>query len=282
MLIRWRRTGLTTCVMLPESSRPPPAKNKAMINPVIEVQNMSFSFNRQMVLREVNLIVPRGDFLVIIGPNGGGKTTLLKLILGLLEPDCGEVRVFGRPAGKEVQRIGYVPQNVHVNKTFPVSVLDVVLMGRLRRAGNWSHHTGQDRLAAQAALEQMQVWKYRNRRIGELSGGQLQRVFIARALVSGPELLFLDEAMASIDAHSRGDFYEVLKELNKTMTIVVVSHDLMIISSHAKSVACINRELYHHDSGEVTREMLDFAYHCPVDLVAHGLPHRVLSQHEDD
>jgi zinc transport system ATP-binding protein len=253
-----------------------------MIKPLIEVHNVTFSFNGQPVLRQVNLTVPQGDFLVIIGPNGGGKTTLLKLMLGLLKPDSGEVIVFGRPAGKEVRRIGYVPQNVHVNKTFPVSVLDVVLMGRLRTAGGWSHHTRQDKLAAQAALEQMQIWEYRNRKIGEISGGQLQRVFIARALVSGPELLLLDEAMASIDAHSRGDFYEVLKGLNKTITIVCVSHDLMIVSSHAKSVACINQDLYYHDSGEITKEMLDFAYHCPVDLVAHGLPHRVLSRHEDD
>jgi zinc transport system ATP-binding protein len=127
----------------------------------------------------------------------------------------------------------------------------------------------------------MGVWEYRDRKIGELSGGQLQRVFIARSLVSGPEALFLDEAMASIDAHSRGEFYDALKELNRTVTIVAVSHDLMILSSHVKSVACMNRDLHYHDSGEITQEMLDMAYHCPVDLVAHGIPHRVLSRHED-
>lgn len=249
---------------------------------IIEVRDVWFAFNGQPVLCDVNLTVPRGDFLVIIGPNGGGKTTLLRLMLGLIQPDRGTVNVFGLPPGKVAHRIGYVPQNVHVNKTFPISVLDVVLMGCMRTGKGRSRHTPHDRMAAQAALEQMQVWQYRDQRIGELSGGQLQRVFIARALVSAPEVLFLDEAMASIDTHSRGTFYEALKELNRTVTIVAVSHDLMILSPHVKSVACVNRELHHHDSGELTQEMLDQAYHCPVDLVAHGVPHRVLSMHEED
>lgn len=246
---------------------------------IIEVRDVWFSFNGQPVLRKASLQVPRGDFLVIIGPNGGGKTTLLKLILGLLEPDQGTVRLFGRTPAEVAHRVGYVPQNVHVNKTFPVCVLDVVLMGLLRKGTGWSHHSRQDCSAAQAALERMRVWEHRGKRIGELSGGEMQRVFIARALVSGPELLFLDEAMASIDAQSRGEFYDTLKELNRTVTIVAISHDLMILSSHVKSVACVNRELYHHHSGEITQEMIDLAYHCPVDLVAHGVPHRVLSRH---
>ena len=127
----------------------------------------------------------------------------------------------------------------------------------------------------------MGIWEHRAKRIGELSGGELQRAFIARALVSAPEVLFLDEAMASIDAQSRGEFYDALKELNRTVTIVAVSHDMMILSSHVKSVACVNRELYHHDSGEITQEMVDRVYQCPVDLVAHGIPHRVLSSHGD-
>jgi len=252
-----------------------------MSEPIIQMQNVWFSFNGQPVLREVNLHVPRGDFLVVIGPNGGGKTTLIKLMLGLLCPTRGTVALFGEPPQRVSHRIGYVPQNVHINKEFPVSVLDVVLMGLLRTGRRWSRHTRQDRVAAQQALEQMRLWGCRDRRIGELSGGQLQRVFIARALVSGPEVLFLDEAMASIDAQSRGEFYDILKELNRTVTIVAVSHDMMILSRQVKSVACVNSELYHHDSGEITQEMLDAAYHCPVDLVAHGLPHRVFGPHAD-
>jgi zinc transport system ATP-binding protein len=253
-----------------------------MVEPIIDVSRVWFSFNGQPVLQDVDLRVPPGDYLVVIGPNGGGKTTLLKLMLGLLEPTRGTVRVFGQPPRKAAHRIGYVPQDVHINKTFPVSVLDVVLMGRLRSGqGRW-RHSRQDRLAAQAALEQLGVWVYRDRRIGELSGGQLQRVFIARALVSAPEVLFLDESAASIDAQSRGEFYEALTELNRTVTIVAVSHDMMILSSHVKSVACVNRDLHHHDSGEITQEMLDATYRCPVDLVAHGVPHRVLCRHEGE
>ena len=182
-----------------------------MPEPIIQMRDVWFSFNGQPVLRKVNLHVPRGDFLVVIGPNGGGKTTLLKLMLGLLYPTRGTVAVFGEPPHRVSHRIGYVPQNVHINKDFPVSVLDVVLMGRLRTGRGWSRHTRQDRVAAQQALEQMQLWGCRDRRIGKLSGGQLQRVFIARALVSGPEVLFLDEAMASIDAQGRGEFYDILK-----------------------------------------------------------------------
>jgi zinc transport system ATP-binding protein len=253
-----------------------------MAEPIVEIIDLWFSFNGQPVLQAVNLTISRGDYLVIFGPNGGGKTVLLKLMLGLLKPSRGTIRVFGEPPGKAAHRIGYVPQNVHVNKDFPVSALDVVLMGRLRHGRGWSGFSRIDRTAAREALEIMKVWDIRAHRIGELSGGQLQRVFIARALVGEPECLFLDEPMASIDTYSRGEFYELLKELNKRVTIVTVSHDLMVLSSHVKSVACVNRELHYHDSGEMTQEMLDQVYHCPVDLVAHGMPHRVLLRHEHE
>lgn len=252
-----------------------------MNEPVIEISNLQFAFSGQPVLEDVNVSIRRGEFLAIIGPNGGGKTTLLKLMLGLLNPDRGKISIFGQPPRKVTHRIGYVPQNVHINKDFPITVLDVVLMGRLGAVKGRPGYSKADGRAARAVLEQLTMWEFHDRRIGNLSGGQLQRVFIARALVADPEILFMDEATASIDAQGRSNLYHLMQELNQSKTIAVVSHDLMVLSSYVKSVACVNRNLLYHEAAEVTTEMLDMAYHCPVDLVAHGLPHRVLCQHED-
>jgi zinc transport system ATP-binding protein len=240
------------------------------------------------VLTDVNLRVEKGAFLAMIGPNGGGKTTLLKLMLGLLSPDTGSVRVFGKPPREVSHRIGYVPQDVHINQRFPISALDVVLMGKLRPGRGWTRHSRRDRIAAQEALEKMEVGAYSRRRIGELSGGQLQRVFVARALITESELLFLDEPTASIDTKGQRGFYQLLKRLNESITIIIVSHDLMVLSGYVKSVACVNQHLHYHDQAEVTGKMLETMYSCsveevcPVELIAHGVPHRVLKAHEDD
>lgn len=255
---------------------------------IIEIQNLNFSYNSQPVLKDVNLTVNQGDFVAMIGPNGGGKTTLLKLMLGLLHADSGAVRIFNKPPQDVSYRIGYVPQDVHINKNFPVSALDVVLMGTLKPGRGWSRHSQQDRLAAINALEQVEMKKFRDHRIGELSGGQKQRVFVARALVTDPELLFLDEPTASIDTKGQNEFYSLLKELNKTITIIIVSHDLMVISGTIKSVICVNQSLHYHGHAELTREMIEMMYDCtadetcPVELIAHGLPHRVLHKHEHE
>ena len=252
-----------------------------MDSPIIEIRDLWFSFSGQPVLKEVNFTIHPGDFLAIIGPNGGGKTTLLKLMLGLLEPDRGTISVLGHPPKEAAPRIGYVPQEVGVNKGFPISVLHVVLMGRMRSGGGWRCFSRADRMVAQKALERVEMWEYHKHRMEELSGGQRQRVFMARALVAEPEILFLDEPTASVDTKGQTDFYDFLKELNETVTIVVVSHDLSIVSSYVKSVACVNQQLIFHDAPEITGEMLEMAYHCPVELIAHGLPHRVLRAHKD-
>lgn len=252
-----------------------------MDTPIIEVADLWFARNGQTVLKNVNLRIYPGDFLAVLGPNGGGKTTLLKLILGLLAPSRGVIRVFGQPPRQAAHHIGYVPQNIHINQSFPVSVMDVVLMGRRGAGRGRFRKTQKDRDIARNALQQLQMWPLRDRRIGDLSGGQLQRVFIARALTTQPRVLFLDEPTASVDAQGQYDLYRLLKDLNRTVTIVVVSHDLMVLSSYVKSVACVNQELLYHAAAEVTGQMLDMAYQCPVDLVAHGLPHRVLSRHEE-
>ena len=259
-----------------------------MSDNIIEIQNLNFSYHSQPVLREVNLTVNRGDFVAMIGPNGGGKTTLLKLMLGLLKAESGAVRIFSKPPQDISHRIGYVPQDVHINKDFPISAVDVVLMGKLKPGRGWSRPSQQDRLAAIEALDQVDMKKYRDQRIGELSGGQKQRVFVARALVTNPELLFLDEPTASIDTRGQNEFYSLLKELNETITIIVVSHDLMVISGSIKSVICVNQRLHYHGHAELTGEMIEMMYDCtadetcPVELIAHGLPHRVLHKHEHE
>lgn len=249
-----------------------------MSAPIVEIKDLSFSFNDHMVLEGVNLAVPEKGFVAMIGPNGGGKSTLLKLMLGLLDSYQGTIHIFGEHPRQSAHRIGYVPQEIGINMSFPISVTDVVLMGRLKPGRRYSQA---DKTAAQKVLDQLEMWEFRNHRIGELSGGQRQRVFIARALVNDPELLLLDEPTASVDSKHQADFYSLLKDLNKSSAILVVSHDIMVISGYVKSVACVNRNVHYHDAAEITEEMADM-YCCPVELVTHGtLPHRVLRKHED-
>jgi zinc transport system ATP-binding protein len=258
-----------------------------MTAPLVEVQDVRFAYNGQPALLEVNLTVQPGDFMAMIGPNGGGKTTLLKLMLGLLEPQAGRVRLQGRPPREMSHRVGYMPQDVHVNTRFPVSALDVVLMGTLTPERMRIRYTRKDREAARRALARLGMEGYAGHRLGELSGGQRQRIFLSRALVTDPRILFLDEPTASIDTPGQADFYRLLKELNERVTIIIVSHDLMVISRYVKSVACVNRRLHLHHQPELTGEMLHMMYPCkadevcPVELVAHGLPHRVFPPHED-
>jgi zinc transport system ATP-binding protein len=255
---------------------------------IIETHNLNFSYNGQPVIRDVNLKIQSGDFMAMIGPNGGGKTTLLKLMLGLLKADSGSIRIFGKPPKEVSYRIGYVPQDIHTSQNFPISSSDVVLMGKLKPGRGWSRHAKEDRMDALQALERVGIGKYGNRRIGELSVGQKQRVFIARALVTDPDILFLDEPTASIDTKGQNEFYAILKELNPKITIIVVSHDLMVISKYVKSVACVNQRLHYHGHAELTGEMIEMMYDCkieetcPVELIAHGLPHRVLHKHNSD
>lgn len=254
---------------------------------IVDIKNVWFAYNGLTVLEGVSLDIRQGDFIAMIGPNGGGKTTLLKLILGLLKPAKGSIRVLGDTTEKASHHIGYVPQDVHINRSFPITAMDIVLMGKLEPDRRWTKNSAQDRLEALNALKRMEIEAFANRKIGELSGGQRQRVFIARALVSQPRLLLLDEPTASIDAKGQAEFYSLLKTLNKDIPILVVSHDLVAISTYVKSVACVNKRLHYHNQAEITSEMLEEMYPCtdeevcPVELIAHGLPHRVLKHHRD-
>lgn len=248
----------------------------------IEFENVWFSYERSTILQEVDLSLEQGEFLGIIGPNGGGKTTLLKLMLGILRPDRGRILILGQAPHDASHRVGYVPQGIDSNRSFPISVLDVALMGRMSTSRIGRRYSGEDRKKVRDVLEKVGMWDHRNRPIGKLSGGQRQRVFIARALATDPEILFLDEPTASVDSEFQTDLYDFLKALNKEVTIVVISHDIGIISSHMKSIACVNKYFIFHSGAQITQEMLDMAYQCPVDLIAHGLPHRVLHTHEED
>ncbi len=252
-----------------------------MADPIISVENLSFYYNHQAILQDVAFSVQEKEFLALIGPNGGGKTTLIKLLLGLLKPGTGKIRIYGDPPEKAVHRIGYVPQDVAFNKAFPISVFDVVLMGRLRFHGR-ARLSKSDKTAAREALAEMEMLEYQNRRIDALSGGQRERVFIARALATDPDILFLDEPTASLDNTGRTELYAILKEINKSKTIVLVTHDMMVLSSYVSSVACVNQSVHYHGTAEITEGMIESGYHCPVELIAHGIPHRILQSHESE
>lgn len=255
----------------------------------ISFKNVSFGYGHHKVLDEVSFEILHGDYLAVIGPNGGGKTTLLKLLLGLFEPQQGSIEILGLPPGKHGGRIGYMPQYTTVSSSFPISVRDAVLMGKVSPGikgvfgigfGNGS---GKD---VEKALERVGMLEHINRPVSDLSGGQKQRVFIARAIVDNPKILLLDEPAASVDQAGKSGLYCLLKELNQKMTIVMVSHDISVLGQGVKSVACVNRKVHLHDQPKLTRELLSEAYGetlkgtCPIELVTHGeLPHRVLEFH---
>ncbi|WP_028320280.1 metal ABC transporter ATP-binding protein [Desulfatiglans anilini] len=249
--------------------------------PAIEVEHLWFAFDERPIIQDVNFRLEQGDFLGILGPNGGGKTTLLKLLLGLLKPDKGTIRILGQEPNDARHRVGYVPQHTDFNISFPISALELALMGRLSQARIGRRYSREDRGKVEEALKRVGMWEERATPIGHLSGGQRQRVFIARALATDPKILFLDEPTSSVDAEFQVDLYDFLRDLNRSVTIVVITHDIGVISRHVKSVACINRKMIFHGEGQITTEMLNMAYHCPVDLIAHGIPHRVLPKHEE-
>lgn len=252
---------------------------------LLELEHISAGYNGRMVLKNVDFVVHEKDFIGIIGANGSGKTTLLKVILGLIRPLRGHVRFFfqDREQSENRRHIGYLPQVSRFDAQFPICVQDVVVSGLTCPAGSRSlcrRLTKEDKQKVNDLMERMGVLQLKKRPIGELSGGQMQRVFLARALISSPRLLLLDEPNTFVDKGFEVNFFEILDELNKEIAIVLVSHDLGMISSHVKSIACVNQGLYYHDSNEITQELLD-NYGCPIDLITHGdLPHRVLRDHE--
>jgi len=248
---------------------------------VIRVKDVWVSYHGIHALEGVSLTVREKDFLGIIGPNGGGKTTLLRVILGLVKPERGHVEIMGHPPEEGRRFIGYVPQSVQLDQFFPIRVWDVVMMGRLGKRSLFKGYDQHDKEMTASCLQKVEMEDLKDRRMGELSWGQRQRVLIARALAHEPQILLLDEPTASLDTRFEVSLYELLKELNKEVTIVMVSHDIGVISAYVKTIACLNRRLIYHHSKEITPQMLQEAYQCPVDLIAHGLPHRVLEEHRE-
>lgn len=246
---------------------------------VISIQHLWAGYEHESVLEDVSLTVYNLDFVGLIGPNGGGKTTLIKVLLGLLPPTRGAVRIVGSSVQEGRRHIGYVPQLVQFDRSFPITVWDVVRMGRLGRRRLLKRYTaGDDEIVAEA-LRDVDMLDFRDRPLAELSGGQQQRVYIARALATEPKILLLDEPTSSVDSQVSTSIYELLAQLNEHTTIIMISHDMNVISSYVKSVGCLNRRLFYHREKQLTAAMLEEAYQCPVDLIAHGVPHRVLADH---
>jgi len=248
---------------------------------IVTVEKLNFSYGKVQVLTDVDMSIHRGEFLAVIGPNGGGKSTLIKILLGILKPDSGKVRIFGHKPGA-VQKLGYVPQDVSAGRGFPVTVREVAMMGRM--LSNGGSAVSSDKVFVDSILDKLSLLKVANNRMDDLSGGQRQRVLMARALAIEPEIIFLDEPASNVDMQGQIRIFDLLAELNKNMTVVVVSHDLTIIPKYATSVACVSGSVHKHDEAEVTEEMIHESYGavegCPVELVAHGHPHRVLKEHD--
>lgn len=245
---------------------------------VIEVKNLCVDYGNTRVLSNINLDVYDRDYLAIMGPNGGGKSTLLKTILGLIEPSEGYVKLFNETPAKNKGKIGFIPQFANMDKRFPISVHEAVMMGALKyELKPFFRYSTKQKDSALRQLQRVGIEDLKDRKLCELSGGEFQKLLIARALMVHPKILLLDEPTASVDPNARQKIYSLLSNLNKKVTIVMVTHDLNAISRNVKSIACLDNMLIYHGGPELSKKTVEKVYGCPVDLIAHGVPHRVLS-----
>lgn len=245
-----------------------------MTTPLIEIRNMDVAYQKTHALTNVSFSVYEHDFIGIIGPNGGGKTSLIKAILGLQKPLRGTVKL-----ALDRSEIGYLPQGYQVDESFPISVMEVIASG-LEHGMKMGFGNARSRhQKVETAMEKVGIGALRSRSIGSLSGGEFQRTMLARAIISSPRLLVLDEPDTHVDNQFETELYSLLKDLNRNITILLVSHDIGIISPYIKTIACVNRDLHYHPSNEITEDQLK-VYNCPVEIIAHGpVPHRVIKEH---
>ncbi len=248
--------------------------------PLIDIRHLTVGYDENIILSDVSLTIHNKDFIGVIGPNGGGKTTLLKAILGLLTPIKGEVFFHDCMTEGNHHRIGYLPQINNIDRKFPISVAEVVKSGLMSRKRIIKHYEKKDLEFAGQLMEQAGIYEIRNKAIGELSGGQIQRTLLCRALVNQPKLLVLDEPNTYVDNRFEKELYEKLRKLNEEIAILLVSHDLGTISTYVKSIACVNHSLHYHPGNKITPELME-AYECPIQIITHGkIAHTVLTQHE--
>ncbi len=248
--------------------------------PLIDIRNITVGYDENIILSDVSLTILDSDFIGVIGPNGGGKTTLLKAILGLLTPIRGEVVFHSSMTEGNHHRIGYLPQINNIDRKFPISVSEVVKSGLMSKKKIIKQYDKKELEFAGQLMEQMGIYHIRNKAIGELSGGQIQRALLCRALVNQPKLLVLDEPNTYVDNRFEKELYEKLRKLNENIAILLVSHDLGTISTYVKSIACVNHSLHYHPGNKITPELME-AYECPIQIITHGkIPHTVLHQHE--
>jgi zinc transport system ATP-binding protein len=244
---------------------------------LIEIQQVTTGYDTGIVLRDVSLNILENDFIGVIGPNGGGKTTLIKLILGLIKPFSGTISHFKYEKGGF---IGYLPQQAQIDRKFPINVSDIVLSGLMSTGHIFRRYSGENRKRALQLLEQMGIGYLAHRATTKLSGGELQRVLICRALISEPRLLILDEPNTFVDNRFEHEMYEQLKQFNRKMAIIVVSHDIGTISYYVKTIVCVNSFVHYHPSNIITEEQLA-SYNCPLQIITHGdVPHTVLQKHD--
>ena len=250
-----------------------------MAKKILELDSVAAGYNGKVVIRDVDMEVYDDDFIGVIGPNGGGKTTLLKVILGILKPLAGKVKYYSLQDKGNMKRIGYLPQLNMIDRKFPISAMEVVLSGLMPKKGLLKKYSRKDKQMASQMMDQMGISHLKHKAIGELSGGQMQRVYLCRAIISSPKLLILDEPNTFVDNKFEGELYEHLRELNKQMAIILVSHDIGTITPYVKTIACVNLEFHYHRSNVISEKQLA-AYNFPIQLITHGdLPHTVLKKH---